>query len=53
MIKNFKMVIEISNRTGLSLKTCKELLNAGWTFSQTVGQPDHWIAPISKLIKKD
>jgi hypothetical protein len=33
---------QVAIRTGLSTEACLNMLNAGWAYVETIGQPPRW-----------
>lgn len=47
--KVYEASVELAKRTGLSRETVVGLLQAGWTFSESIDRPSRWEHPGPKI----
>lgn len=44
-----KAAAMISRRCGLSVATCTELIQAHWTYQNSLNEPSRWLSPVASL----
>lgn len=48
---NQKVIESVAASLGLKVSTVVDLLNAGWTFTEKMGQPRRWEGPEAKVVR--
>lgn len=50
--KTYRLAERASQRCGLKVETCLDLLTSGWTLVETTNQPARWYDPSYRLTRR-